>query len=113
MPKIDLSGINFDTLKNALGESLAASLKNLITGAAEDLQNFGIAIAQDMILAVQEPDDDRRNAVLTELKAQAVNVAEVNRIRLNAQAVASFNMVFDTTANVLTKVLTALIVAAA
>jgi hypothetical protein len=53
-------------------------LDGLIQGAKEDLEEFGKAIAADLIRAVREKRED----LLGELGHQLEVIAEINRIRL-------------------------------
>lgn len=74
MPGID---VDWDGLTGDLKDEVVAGLKGLVDGAKEDLQEFGSAIAKDLVRAVREKRED----LLEELGDQIEGLAELNRIR--------------------------------
>ena len=80
---IKLEGEMRDILRDAVG--------NLIEGAAADVQRYLLLIAHDLTLAVAYGKAE----LVDELKAQAVLLAEQNRVRIAKQHEANFNRVLD------------------
>lgn len=73
MPTVDWEGLALE-LKGEVLEGV----KPYVDGAQEDLQEFGTAIARDLVRAVREKRED----LIRELGHQVQGVAEINRIRL-------------------------------
>jgi hypothetical protein len=110
-PSAPLVNVNWEAIAAQIGLTLTGSLKDLITGTAEDIRTYGTAIARDMLGAVREPDVAKREALLSELKGQARSLAELNRIRLNNEAWAQFDRIFDVAAGVADRLLAGVILA--
>lgn len=72
-----MADFNWDQLAGDLKVELLDGIKGLVSGAKADLEEFGRAIAQDMVRAVREKDE----ALLKELGHQLEALGEVNRIR--------------------------------
>lgn len=68
---------------------LTKGLRDVIEGAAEDLQTYAAAIADDLALAASEGRED----LTGELFAQARTVAEINRLRIQDHAWDAFRAV--------------------
>ncbi len=69
--------VDWDQLKEEVGEILSDTLEELVDGAQADLKAFGAAIASDMIEAAQLGDQE----ILDELKAQAGVLAQAQGLR--------------------------------
>jgi hypothetical protein len=106
-----LANVNWDSLANTVGEALLGSLKLFAQGEAADLRDFGIAIARDLTTTLREPDEAVRAAKQAELKGQARTLAEIGRVRLNNEAWAQFDSIFDIASGVVTTLLNAAILA--
>lgn len=74
---------DFSKITESLGEVMAGELFGIVEGAQEDIQKFGIGIAQSAVLIMQRPEGADRDALLAEVHAQARLLAEQNRIRAN------------------------------
>lgn len=70
--------INWEDLALELRGDVLEGIKPFVEGVQEDLQQFGAAIAKDLVRAVR----DKREDLLEELGDQLQGLAEVNRIRL-------------------------------
>jgi len=72
-----MADFNWTQLADGLKVELLDGVKDLVSGAKADLEEFGKAIAQDMIRAVRDGNQD----LLKELGHQLEVIAEANRIR--------------------------------
>lgn len=80
---IKLEGEMRDILRDAVG--------NLIEGSAADVQRYLLLIAHDLTLAISYGKAE----LVDELKAQAILLAEQQRVRLAKQHEATFNRALD------------------
>lgn len=71
-------------------DTLVAGLRELLTGADEDLQRYGHAIAMDMVaLSVAPYNEEDRSKFLSELIAQLETLAATHKLRVEKFAARS------------------------
>lgn len=75
--------IDFSALVGTVKDVILDGLSDVISGAKEDLQVFGLAIAEDFVRVASEGGPDRQEK-LDLLVAQSRGLAEAQRIRVNA-----------------------------
>lgn len=82
MKAIDLGALGLDraTLELQLGRLLAGELAELLGAAAEDLHDFGVAIAKDGVASILRGD----KLWTKELKGQVKALLELQRIRVES-----------------------------
>lgn len=96
---------NIEEIQQLVGEELRQVVAGLAQAAAQDIREFAFGIGRNMIEVQQEPDKDKRAAKMAELQAQLKGIAELNRIRMNNAAWASFEKAFEFGARLLDTVL--------
>lgn len=72
-----------DSTIQDLGNLLRDSLQNIVEGATQDLDMYSQGIAQDLAEAITLPESEKRDALIKELKGQAVGILEINRLRVS------------------------------
>ena len=87
-------------LKDDVTGILEEQAQSLLQGAAGDVKNYVVAIATDMTRALMLPTQERREALLRELRAQLRALAEINRIRAEQAAWETFERVVSVAAGV-------------
>lgn len=107
----EAAGINPEELRTFLSSSLHNSLQEIAVGASEDLREYGIQIARDMIDIQGEPDPEKRGKRLAEAKGQLTAVAELQRVRLNQIAWREFDRVWTFGMGILDRTLAAAVLA--
>lgn len=101
-----LSDLLAPEMVDELALTIRTNLSDVIDGAADDVQRFAQSIARDTLMALQEPNVERRTAMLEELRAQVRGLAELNRIRVNAAAWDTVNRILTVATTVAVNVLT-------
>lgn len=70
--------VSWDTFADSIAQRLHASLENLATGAAEDLQRYANVLTRDVVLATRTGRPELRDVVLNQMQL----LAEIHRVRL-------------------------------
>jgi len=84
---------NIEVLKAQIGSDLAESLVTIVDGAATDVLNFGISIAENLVEVAFLPDGSEKEAMMAQLEAQTRALAEINRIRVSNEAWKRFDAI--------------------
>lgn len=83
--------MNWKAFTEEFGSILAEELNESIVDAAEDLRDYGLAVARDLTIALRSGREDLRE----ELLEQAKLLAEVRRIDLNKKSEAVLERILD------------------
>jgi hypothetical protein len=78
-------------LQDTIAEALVTSITDLVRGAGEDIQRYGVAMARHAVIAVARGD----LALQREIKHQALLLLESNRLKLAQKHQALFLKIVD------------------
>jgi hypothetical protein len=92
-----MSQIDLEALKGEIGRVLKESVTTWVQGASDDLEAYSQTILKLMVRAAKTGSAD----ALEHVKAQVALLAEMQRLRANAAALRTLEIVADTLVRVL------------
>lgn len=90
----ETAGKQWENLVDPFKLAIMEGLRNIVEGAASDVETFAVDIARNMSRVVVIADAERRGKLLRSLLNQTEMLAEINRIRV-------VNATFDTVQRVI------------
>lgn len=92
--KIQFKNLDFGTLRDTVEKTIVESVNGLLEGTTEDIKSFAADISRDLILAAAANRPD----LIEIMQDQLGLLAEINRLRVAAQAQATLIRVISTVA---------------